>query len=257
MIDVLGLFEEHAKVPDPGDELERVKSGAKPMLLTDVGLETLEASDLEDDGYLDYLQLITGALAADLMVVHHPSTFPLHGKPYCLVTLLIARKEESWRVPAFLSLNEAYRDQPWSDGAARLQSKLLGYSDPEIELYMARERHDRVMFGKATIYVLLDGPQREALERVGMRSFSPEMLEQPPVFFQVSDLVLRRDALERANGLSIGRVAVDWSFVFGKTGLRAFVNRRVLQLSITTDDAKAFNTALESKVQLWTPEGWR
>src|SRR5258708_40103725 len=45
------------------------------------------------------------------------------------VFLFFVTREESWRIPAYLLMQRAYRDHVWSDGAEFLEGSLLGYSE--------------------------------------------------------------------------------------------------------------------------------
>jgi len=78
-----------------------------------------------------------------------------------------------WRVGAFLSLMGASDKAPgWSDLAEVLFSTLLGYSDKDIDEWMARTRNRQSGWGGETIYFVLGKSRLPDLERVGYRCLS-------------------------------------------------------------------------------------
>ena len=260
-MDVASLFEDQVFTLVFDDELEAMRSGAKPMLLASFPASLLTESDPDEEDYEDYQRLIEAAYAAGFTVVHSPETFPMRGEPYCVITLLVVRRDQLWRIPAFLTMEDALRGKPWSDGAEALRSSLLGYDEATIAAWLDKRQHQDAAWGAPTIYTLLTSDQRQQLELLGRRSFSREVLAPGLTFYEVDNTrVLRKDALSRCGELTIARIAVDHELILSRLALyfrRDVPQDVVISLEFSAEDLAALNHALRSRIELWTGSGWK
>lgn len=226
------------------------------MMLTSMPGAMLENGDLNDEQYAYYVEFVFEATKAGLLVVHDPETFVINGSPYLSLRLLVVRRDQSWRIPAFLSLMRAFQGQSWTDGAEQLRSSLLGYTDEQIKEWIDFKNHHHSGWGFATIYGVATMQQVNQLRRLGMRSMTDEV-RQNVSWFQVKDQrQLRQDAhMICGSDVVVCRVGMSHDKVIMMTSTQRHSDIAFLKNEQT--DITEWNEALRSRIEIWTPEGWR
>jgi hypothetical protein len=123
-----------------GRELELMSAGGKPLAMF---YEDADTSD--EDSSIPYSQFephVSSGRFAKGMEIYEGSIDPRNGRLQRVKYVLYALKTEQWRIPAmFLVIRTTLRTKVLPDeGLLRMESALLGYSDAEIDAYIARWR---------------------------------------------------------------------------------------------------------------------
>lgn len=253
--DIKKLLELPQGVKTFDDEIEALVSGEKAFSAMAFPRPSLGGEEPPDE---DYLKLLDVALKAGLLVVHcqRPRPLPKGFPPE--IELFVLRPEQVWRIPAYLGLWEAANESSWSDGQEILESTLLGYDRAMRESWMSAVRRRQVKWGCATIYFLMPHSQLESLAEHGMRCFPRELVASRLTVFQVrSGKVPRADAGEVAPEVVIGRAAVPHAFRRDLFKEPDELDDDIACRALTEQNIRELNDALESKIQVWTPDGWR
>ena len=122
-----------------GRELELMLSGVKPLSMfyddpNELPDERIIPEE-ELDAHVASGMFVKGTKVFDLAL--HPQT----GKPVQVRYVLYAPKGEAWRIPAmFLTIETSLQVQGPNEAIDRITSKLLGYSDADIEAHYGYKR---------------------------------------------------------------------------------------------------------------------
>ncbi|MEO8703217.1 MAG: hypothetical protein ABI867_24435 [Kofleriaceae bacterium] len=241
------------------DELDSVADGSKAMVLWPLSWEALFSS--EDDvatGHDEYRRLVDFCIDHDLVLTQYSETEMAYGVRHCNVTLLITRRSQAWRVPAFTAFCEAFRGRSWSDAAEVLRSKLLGYPDDEIDRWLAYQHSRTAMWGAETLFFLVTTEQQETLAKLGNRCLHELVVGDGLAMFAVRDeMIARKEAVDLCRPMVLARVGMDWKYFWSK--LPGGPNRSVAipTMQVMTGDLADVNNALRSRIEFWTGEGWK
>jgi hypothetical protein len=256
--DFAALFEttfDHRQVlyPTMKAHLDSMRSGKKPGL----SMVSFGVSYMTDRG-VDYLELLELAFERGLVVVLHNNWIKDLPFERQHPTVLVARPEELWRVPAWIALwDSAIEAGGWTDSAEAMSSLLLGYSAKQRAAWLKDQRHRRAAWGAATVYALLDEDQRARVTSLGQRGFG--RADEIDLLLRNRDHGLRRGAFRRIpRGLTLARVAIDWAMfreLFGSPP--DWRRRQVITARVPKRRIAAFHRFLRSNVQLLTARGWR
>jgi hypothetical protein len=235
--------------------LDAMSSGRKRGL----SLFGFMMSDVANRGQ-DFRELLKLACERGLVVVHYNE--PIKGLEFERRddTVLVARPDELWRVPAWIALwKTAFADGRWSNAAEAQSSMLLGYTEKERARWLAAMREHQPAWTCATVYALLTVEQKRRVLSLGQRCFGDDtQLASIKLLFKRNDYGMRPNAVRLVPGdLTLARVGLRWPtfrklFPEARNGRKEIVETRVpLKL------APAVNRDLVSKVQLLTTKGWK
>ena len=258
MLDPTALFESHKFSHLFDDELDAVRSGKKPMLLVSIPGAVLETTDPNDEQRSEYMTFMLEAAKCGLLIVHDTETFMVHGSQYLNLRILILRKDQVWRVPALLAVLHAFRSRLWSDGAEALRSALLGYTDDQINEWLAYQRHAHSGWGCATIYGLISVTQLDQLRALGMRSMPEEIIRSVRWLHVRDQSVLRTNAHQLSAPNLVCRAGMQHASVMKMTSqYRGRSDVSVADLDRSSVDITEWNGALCSRIEVWTSAGWQ
>ena len=99
---------------------------------------------------------------------------------------LFARKEEAWRIPAYLLLMKVREGQPWNDVLELYVTSLLGYSDAESRAWIKHIHEIHGAWGAIPGYIALAATEGNKLKALGFRAL-PIDLQGPLVLILSSD----------------------------------------------------------------------
>lgn len=205
-----------------------------------------------------YVEFVDAASARGLMVIHQLDP---HDTRQSYVFVLEA--SELWRVPAYLSFQDAMDRYPRSNSACEyLQTRILGYSDDQIARWM--EHLGRVRPGSAgmAVYLLLTTQQIREIQELGMRAFPPASDIQ--VFWHREMGVngsynIRADASTLLpEGLLIGRVAIHgalWKHLFERL-LHENTGEQVLVSTLSGRESGFVNRCVSSNIEILYQGRW-
>jgi len=255
MIELSELFENIlpslSRFGDLEAELRAIRSREKAM-----SVFSFERSQANETGGAT---IVNAALDLGLLVGQYVAKIDLSGGAHEIIYIFILNPEEIWRIPSYLATRKSLHSQGWSEGMEVLESRLLGYSDEDISMWMTHKRNSRAGWSGQTIYLLMSERQRRLIAEVGGRYLEPNsIIEDIVVFFSRSRSTLKSNILDLIPaGTTIGRVAVRRSFfnrIFGDPA--SWSGRDVVSSSITKDVARLLNMELESNFQ-FIDDGWR
>jgi hypothetical protein len=151
----------------------------------------------------------------------------VHGlcEPYMLNGYLVkgewsrfyALKDEAWRIPAFMLLNELVRKHPWSDALERMSGTLLGYTDEQNDEWLAKRQRHHAGWQCITLYATVSHDVLDGIAELGYRAFPNGCLQSLRLF--TADSVPTRQALEKAGRIEADsynrliRFGVHWHFL--------------------------------------------
>jgi hypothetical protein len=187
------LFEtEHASRWETGpmlSEIESVARKAKSMSVFTITQDML--------GGEFYVELIKKSIDMGIMVAIHKRFNGTAKVDSEEILLFFLPGEESWRIPAYLSMNRAFFDDPWSDGLETLQSFLLGYSESQIKSWIDDHNRKRIGWLGTTCYFLVSHAQRNAISRLANRCIDPSSIaEDIEVFYNTDNVPPKENAHE-------------------------------------------------------------
>lgn len=253
--DINKLFEEPPRIKTFDDEIAALVSGEKAFSAMGFPRPSFGGDEPPDE---DYLKLLDIALNAGLLVVHCQRRRPLPKGFPADIDLFILRPDQVWRIPAYLALWEAANHASWwSDGQEILESTLLGYDRAMTAAWIAHVHRRQVKWGRATIYFLMTQSQVESLADYGMLCFPRELGAFKITAFEVrSGKLPRTDAAEVAPGLVIARAAFSHSFRRDLFKEPDESDDDIVCRTLTEQNIRELNSALESKIQIWSSDGW-
>lgn len=239
------------------DDMEALIRGQKPLVETEVLATSVVPVEGDDPDRSWIAGLLSKAYEAGMLVTQIPKSIPLPTGTVTMIRVLVCRREQAWRIPAFVAMADAFASAAWNDGAETLQSILLGYSEEDIASWLENRHHEQTKWGCPTLYGLLDNEQISRLSVLGMRSVYPDLLRTGIWFDVRGGRVLRKDALALCEHKTICRVAVDGRYLLRKLGDVAARRTEVFaRVELSASDAAEFNGALRSKIECWTSTGW-
>jgi hypothetical protein len=243
-----------ALYPTMKAHLDAMSSGRKKGL----SLFGFVMSDITRDE--DFQTLLELACERGLVVVHYNE--PVRGLAFDRRddTVLVARPEELWRVPAWIALwKTAFADGHWSNAAEAQASLLLGYTDKERARWIGAMRELQPAYTCAQVYALLTVEQKRRVQSLGQRCFgTDEELASIRLLFKRNFYGMRPNAARLVpRDLTLARVGLRWA-TFRKL-FPEFRNGRqeVIAKQVPLRLAGQVNRALTSNVQLLTARGWR
>jgi hypothetical protein len=234
------------------EELDAVALRKKGMVAHAFSREAIARNDPA------YAEFVDAASERGLMVIHQLDP---HDTRRSYVFVLEA--SELWRVPAYLSFQDAMDRYPRYNSACEyLQTRILGYSDEQIGRWM--EHLGRVRAGSAgmAVYLLLTTQQLRAIQELGMRAFPPASDIQ--VFWHREMGVngnynLRADASTLVpEGLLIGRVAIHgalWKQLF-ESLLHENTGEPVLVSTLRGRESGFVNQCVSSNIEILYQGKW-
>lgn len=200
-----------------------------------------------------YIKLLKEASSMGLMTAIHKRIDGSIVKGVSEVILFFVSREESWRVPAYLSMKRAFSEYDWSDGAEFLESILLGFSETQAQSWINAHRRKRIGWLGPTCYFLMGDAQRDAISRLANRCVDPSSIaEDIEVFYNTSNTAPKENAYELLpSGTNLCRASVKFEFfnrLFARD-IRSGKEMRFFVSSITAGNATDLNEALQSNFQ--------
>ena len=187
---------------------------------------------------------------------------PFSSPPREHVYVFSHREVEAWRVPAWLTTRKLLGQHEWCDGLEALESMLLGYSDEEVDRWIALHRARRASWQGSTVYLLLTRFQEERIVEHGSRSFPNGMPTDESLVWFMSrrSRPMRRDAVQQCPpNLRIARVAIDrgsTKALFHPEGQVAVTGSDIVSSERLLSEAVRLNAALKSRIEFLSTEGW-
>jgi hypothetical protein len=102
-----------------------------------------------------YVQLLKKSNDMGVMAAIHKRIDGINCKSSDDTFLFFVSREESWRIPAYLSLKRAFIEYDWSDGAEFLEGTLLGYSESQMTSWIDAKKRKRIGWLGLTCYFLV------------------------------------------------------------------------------------------------------
>src|SRR5882724_1401575 len=169
------LFEtvEDASKGDSSPTLSEIESVAKKA--KSMSVFAITQGMLADEFYVE---LIKKSIDMGLMVAAHKGFSRKAKGDSQEVLLFFLPGEESWRIPAYISMKRAFFDDPWSDGLEILHSSLLGYSESQIKSWMDDHNRRRIGWLGPTCYFLVSHAQRNAISKLANRCIDPSSISE-------------------------------------------------------------------------------
>jgi hypothetical protein len=171
------------------------------------------------------------------------------------VFLFFVTREESWRIPAFLLMQRAYRDFVWSDGAEFLEGSLLGYSESQMTSWINAKKRKRIGWLGLTCYFLVSHAQRNEINKLANRCIDPSSIrEDIEVFFNTDNMPLKEIAHELLpKGMNICRASINFGFFKRLFARDMNLGRKVgfFVSALNSGNANDLNESLESNFQFF------
>lgn len=233
------------------DEMRAIAAGVKPM-----SFFAFPDADKNTDRL--YLEVTGTASRLKLLSIERKGLDPEYEGPIPHTYLFIIRDEkEAWRVPAFLFAMRV----GWSDAIDELISRLLGYTDLEVQRWRDDSSRFHVNSKGATVLFLVSSMRAANIRMLGGRAIDPEVIVSPiTAFYNLYGKVVRGDASKLISiDCELLRASVDHGFV-----QTLFPVSLIEQPSIETAVCKigeeqgvALNSALRSSFQFLGAAGWQ
>jgi hypothetical protein len=246
------LFEELEFLPEAEDvgpqldavvtEIEAVARKTKSMSMFSI-TEEMIGSDF-------YIKLLQKSSNMGVMAAIHKRIDDSKSND---VFLFFVTREESWRIPAFISMQRAYRDYVWSDGAEFLEGSLLGYSESQMSDWINAKKRKRIGWLGLTCYFLVSHAQRNEINRLANRCIDPSSItEDIEVFFNTDNMPPKENARELLpEGMNICRASINFGFFKRLFARDMNLGRKVsfFVSALNSGNANDLNESLESNFQ--------
>jgi hypothetical protein len=200
-----------------------------------------------------YVKLLKISSDMGVMAAIHKRTNSLSRKNSGEIFLFFVSREESWRIPAYLSLKRAFLDYDWSDGAEFLESTLLGYSESQATSWIIAKKRKRIGWLGLTCYFLMNHAQRNAIRKLATRCIDPSSIaEDIEVFYNTDNLAPKENASELLpEGMDLCRASIKYEF-FKKLFARDISSGQKVGFfvsAINSRNANELNESLQSNFQ--------
>jgi hypothetical protein len=226
-------------------EVESVARKAKSMSVFTI------TQDMLGDEF--YVKLIKKSIDMGIMVAIHKRFNGAAKGASEEILLFFLPGEESWRIPAYLSMKRAFFDDPWSDGLEILQSSLLGYSESEIKSRIDDHNRRRIGWLGPTCYFLVSHAQRNAIRKLANRCIDPSSVaEDIEVFYNTDNLLPKENAHQLLpEGIHICRASIKFNF-FKSLFAHDIISGRKVSFFVSTIDScnvSDLNESLQSNFE--------
>ncbi len=242
----LFVHRSHDTGPSSSEELDAVIDGSKPMMF--IGVEREHYLGTRPDR--EFCELTERAAAASLVIVQLPS---VSRGGFLDVDCLIVRREEAWRIPAYVMFHDTQR-WAWSERTEAFQSLLLGYSKDQVVDWIAADRERSAAPQSITYYCGLLDAQIAVMRSFGMTCFPPDLVPDLEFFICPPYRKLDRGYAMSLSGVHVARVAVQSMMHLDDLG--GFPDPPGRAIRFTREQAPTLNLALRSHIQLITKDGW-
>jgi hypothetical protein len=232
------------------DEMQAIAAGGKPM-----SFFAFPDADMNTDEL--YLEIARTASKLNLLTIRRKDLDPEYEGPIPHTYLFVIRDEqEAWRVPAFLFAMKV----GWSGAIDELISRLLGYTDREIQRWREDRNRFHVNSKGLTVLFLMSSVQAASVRMLGGRAIDPKVIVSPiTAFYNLYGKVLRSGA---SNLIPIDcrllRASVDHGFVQTLFPV-ALIEDPMIEVAvckISEGQGTDLNAALRSNFQFLGPDGW-
>lgn len=230
--------------------MQAIAVGAKPM-----SFFAFPDADMETDEL--YLEIARIASKLELLSIRRKELDPEHEGPIPHTYLFIIRDQaEAWRVSAFLFAMKV----GWAGAIDELMSRLLGYTDQEIQRWDRDRNRFHVDSKGSTVLFLVSSMQAANIRMLGGRAIDPKAIVRPiTAFYNLYGKVLRGGASDLVPiDCRLLRASVDHGFV--QTIFPAAMIEdpaiEVAACKIGEEQGTALNSALRSSFQFLGPHGW-
>jgi hypothetical protein len=171
--------------------------------------------------------------------------------------LFFVSREESWRIPAYLTMKAAFHDYDWSDGAEVLEGTLLGYNQSQTTSWINARKRKRVGWSGPTCYFLMSRAQRAMLKTLADRCIDPfSLVGEIEAFYCTDNLPPKVNAHELVpEGTDLCRASIKYQF-FSKLFDRDIQSAQKMKMSffvsaINVDNVSELNNSLQSSFQFF------
>lgn len=197
-----------------------------------------------------YCSLLRKSGEMDVLAALHKRTNGSNSEAPSGFFLFFVSREESWRIPAYLSMKAAFHDHDWSDGAEVLEGTLLGYSQSQMKSWISAKRRRRVGWLGPTCYFLMSSSQRAKLKALADRCIDPLSLSgEIEVFYSTDNLPPKVNVHELLpEGTDLCRASIKYQF-FRKLFDRDIKSARKQSFfvsAINVDNVSELNSSLQS-----------
>ena len=232
------------------DELQAIAAGVKPMsffAFPDMDMRTDEL----------YVELSRIASKLNLLTIQRKGLDPEYEGPIPHTYLFIIRDEaEAWRVPAFLFAMKV----GWIGAIDELISRLLGYTDQELQRWREDRNKFHVNSKGATVLFLMSSMQAANIRMLGGRAIDPKVIASPiTAFYSLYGKVIRSGASNLIpTDCRLLRASVDHAFVQTLFPVELIEDPaiEVAVCQVTEGQGTALNSALRSNFQFLGSDGW-
>jgi hypothetical protein len=200
-----------------------------------------------------YVQLLKKSNDMGVMAAIHKRIDGINCKSSDDTFLFFVSREESWRIPAYLSLKRAFIEYDWSDGAEFLEGTLLGYSESQMTSWIDAKKRKRIGWLGLTCYFLVSEAQRNAMKKLANRCIDPSSIEDDiEVFYNTDNLPPKENAHELLpDGMNLCRASIKNSFfrkLFAQD-MSSGGNVSFFVSTINSGNANGLNESLQSNFQ--------
>lgn len=232
------------------DEMQAVAAGAKAM-----SFFAFPDADMDTDEL--YLEVSNTASKLNLLMIRRKGLDSEREGPIPHTHLFVIRdEEEAWRVPAFLFAMKV----GWSAAIDELISRLLGYSDQQIQRWREDRNRFHVNWKGSTVLFLMSSMQAANVRTLAGRAIDPRVIVSPiTAFYSLRGKVLRDGA---SNLVPIDhellRASVDHAFVQTLFPTEQIEDPTIefAICKISEGQGAALNSALRSNFQFLGADGW-
>jgi hypothetical protein len=161
-----------------------------------------------------YIQLLKKSIDMGVMASFHKRIDGINGNEWGEIFLFFVSREESWRIPAYLSMKRAFQDYDWSDGAEFLEGTLLGYSESQMISWINAKKRRRIGWLGLTCYFLVSHAQRNQMKKLASRCIDPSsVMEDIEVFRNMDNRPPKENVHELLpEGLNLCRASIKSDF---------------------------------------------
>ena len=233
------------------DEFDAVCDGRKAMAMFDYALRWPAAVE-------EMHEVIEDAKGAGLVV----ESFNADGIPpqYAAMTVLVARVDEAWRIPALKELLKVLGYYRWTHGLEAMMSGLLGYSAPEVKAWIAMLRDERAGWQGETVYFKLTVEQAQLVAAHGSRYLSSGVIDLGAILCFVGRgpySIVKAAHGAVPDGVSIARVLLsrDYAHPSLRT-LREAPGTGPVGFTVDRTNVHQLNGSMRTALEFLTAAGW-
>lgn len=255
-LDLSRLFEakaELSKYTNSREELEAIAQGTKAM-----SAFLFQSASIDSHPLYNELHQIASELNLSIIISNKLDLE--QGSGLGMAYVFVTAHSEQWRVPAYISVQQIFDRYGWSNAAEHLESLLLGYSDKDVEEWLAAHFAARIGWTGKTFYLFLSSAQAASVRALGMHCIDPTTIVNPVQIFFNRKLNPIGRGIESivSEEITLARVSVREPVFRELFGRQTMPNAPdVITGLLTPEMVVKLNSALESNFQFLENGSWR